>query len=697
MNKLRKNLAAKLVAGFLCVITSSITILSLISIFTMASFGMFDSPKKIVIANMQDYLFSDLCHGYSTDLWTDVFYNPTGEDMFSETNFTYELYDDEGNLLKSTYDGSASIYTYDTYMSWYGTHTELYRVYFPDVLMLDTSNEDTAADTELLENGETDEAAEESSIYAIEEQSLESIFQDYSDTEYVDGYSIDELDGQSIEQIKLQLNCYIDENLTYKDQFYYANQIINFLYNTRYAQIVIMILNFFFSGALFVFLMFSAGYRKEQAVAETNWFDNIPLDLIAVVSFTIFAVELVTLDEFYTYSVAMMMAIFLFWLLDYSILLCIMMSVSTRIKCKVFWKNTFIYAILHFTWKCLKFIGHIILELLKGIPLIWRIVLILFFLTFGEFFLFMVVWSVGDLLILWFLEKLVVVPCVLIYCLQLRKLQVAASKMAEGDLAYHINTKYLLGTLKNHGEALNGISEGMARAVEERMKSERFKTELITNVSHDIKTPLTSIINYVDLLEKEHLQNETAVGYISIIAKHSERLKKLVVDLVDASKASSGVLPVNMVSMDVSVMLEQLSGEYTERLRRSNLELILKKDSENVKIMADGQHLSRVFDNLLGNICKYSLGGTRVYLTLTIEANNVMITFKNVSKTELNITSDELMERFVRGDSSRNTEGSGLGLSIAKSLVELQGGAFSLDIDGDLFKSIIKFPIIKKV
>ena len=269
--------------------------------------------------------------------------------------------------------------------------------------------------------------------------------------------------------------------------------------------------------------------------------------------------------------------------------------------------------------------------------------------------------------------------------------------MAEGDLAYHINTKYLLGTLKNHGEALNGISEGMARAVEERMKSERFKTELITNVSHDIKTPLTSIINYVDLLEKEHLQNETAVGYISIIAKHSERLKKLVVDLVEASKASSGVLPVNMVSMDVSVMLEQLSGEYTERLRRSNLELILKKDSENVKIMADGQHLSRVFDNLLGNICKYSLGGTRVYLTLTIEANNVMITFKNVSKTELNITSDELMERFVRGDSSRNTEGSGLGLSIAKSLVELQGGAFSLDIDGDLFKAIIKFPIIKTV
>ena len=227
------------------------------------------------------------------------------------------------------------------------------------------------------------------------------------------------------------------------------------------------------------------------------------------------------------------------------------------------------------------------------------------------------------------------------------------------------------------------------------MKSERFKTELITNVSHDIKTPLTSIINYVDLLGKEDLQNENAKEYIQIISKHSDRLKKLVVDLVDASKASSGVLQLDMQPLKIDVLLDQIAGEYVERLKGNNLELIMRKPEESIQIMADGQRIYRVFDNLMNNICKYALPNTRVYLLLERNNNTATISFKNISATELDMSANDLMERFVRGDKSRNTEGSGLGLSIAESLTTLQNGEFNIQLDGDLFKIVISFPIIE--
>ena len=227
------------------------------------------------------------------------------------------------------------------------------------------------------------------------------------------------------------------------------------------------------------------------------------------------------------------------------------------------------------------------------------------------------------------------------------------------------------------------------------MKSERFKTELITNVSHDIKTPLTSIINYVDLLGKEDLQNDTAKEYLQIISKNSDRLKKLVVDLVDASKASSGVLTVDMQPMNIDVLLEQIAGEYMERLSVNHLDLIIRKPEESIQIMADGQRIYRVFDNLMNNICKYALANTRVYLILEKQKDKAVIYFKNISATELDMSSNDLMERFVRGDKSRNTEGSGLGLSIAESLTKLQNGEFEIQMDGDLFKVIITFPVIE--
>ena len=254
----------------------------------------------------------------------------------------------------------------------------------------------------------------------------------------------------------------------------------------------------------------------------------------------------------------------------------------------------------------------------------------------------------------------------------------------------------MFGGMKEHGENLNRISEGVVKAVNERMKSEHLKTELITNVSHDIKTPLTSIINYSDLIEKEETENEKIKEYAEVLHRQSSRLKKLIEDLVDASKASTGNVEMNLEICDVGVLLEQACGEFSQRMFDKNMDLVSKQPQEPVRIMADPKLLWRVFDNLMTNICKYAMAGTRVYLSVEEQKGQAVISFKNISEYPLDITAEELMERFVRGDRSRHTEGNGLGLSIAKSLTELQNGSLELVVDGDLFKVLLSFPVYEE-
>ena len=278
--------------------------------------------------------------------------------------------------------------------------------------------------------------------------------------------------------------------------------------------------------------------------------------------------------------------------------------------------------------------------------------------------------------------------------LALRQLQRGGEKLAEGDFSHPVTlSRGALPELKRHAENLNSVQAGIQRAVEEKMKSERLKTQLITNVSHDIKTPLTSIVNYVDLLKKEDIPSPEAREYIAVLDRQSHRLKKLTEDLVEASKASSGVLNVDLQPTDVNVLFSQIEGEYQERLAACQLTLVTQPPAPGTVIRADSRLLSRVMDNLVSNICKYALPSTRVYVVSTLSREAVTISFKNVSRDELNISPDELMERFVRGDASRHTEGSGLGLSIARSLVQLQGGRFDLAIDADLFRADITFPL----
>ena len=225
-----------------------------------------------------------------------------------------------------------------------------------------------------------------------------------------------------------------------------------------------------------------------------------------------------------------------------------------------------------------------------------------------------------------------------------------------------------------------------------QIKSERMKTELITNVSHDIKTPLTCIINYVDLLKGEQIESDKAKEYIAVLDKQSARLKKLTEDLIETSKAASGCTPVNAEINDISILLSQAVGEYRDRFEAADLEIITEFPQIEANAYCDGRLCWRIFDNLLSNASKYSLSGTRVYLEVSKSADSVTVTFKNISKNRLNITPEELTERFVRGDSSRNTEGSGLGLSIAESLARLQRGDLQITIDGDMFKVAVTLP-----
>lgn len=274
------------------------------------------------------------------------------------------------------------------------------------------------------------------------------------------------------------------------------------------------------------------------------------------------------------------------------------------------------------------------------------------------------------------------------------KISFGIFKMSEGDTSYKIDTSGFSGKGANLAETLNNIGDGLETALQEKVKSERLKADLITNVSHDIKTPLTSIINYVDLLKREKIQDEKIQRYLDVLDQKSQRLKTLTEDLVEASKASSGNLKLDIANIDLVELIHQTNGEFEEKYGIRHLELVASLPQESILIAADGRRLWRVLENLYNNAFKYAMEHSRVYVDVAAKNGFVYFTIKNVSENPLNINADELTERFVRGDVARTTEGSGLGLSIAKSLTLLQGGSFELYIDGDLFKAQVGFPVL---
>ena len=276
------------------------------------------------------------------------------------------------------------------------------------------------------------------------------------------------------------------------------------------------------------------------------------------------------------------------------------------------------------------------------------------------------------------------------------KLKKGIEEIALGNMEYQIPLQGLRGENLKLAEMINGIANGFHMAVEEAMKNERLKTDLITNVSHDIKTPLTSIINYVAILKQSDIADPKIQGYLDILEAKAQRLKTLTEDVVEASKVSSGNIYLEYMDVDLVEMIQQTEGEMAEKFEARNLKMIVNLPAEPAVVHVDGRRMWRVLENIFGNAAKYAMPGTRVYADLKLEEDTVDLSLKNVSEHQLNISADELTERFIRGDLSRSSEGSGLGLSIAQSLTTMQGGTFNLYLDGDLFRVNIRFPRVKK-
>lgn len=456
-----------------------------------------------------------------------------------------------------------------------------------------------------------------------------------------------------------------------------------FAYKNRNSMMVYGFIAGITALACFVFLICSAAHRSGTEDCVLLRQDKMPYDLYLPSAILLGTGLCAMLVECVAYELntvkAVAAALIMACLAGVFMALC--MTTAARIKTGTLFKNTLIYRL------CTG-VGMGASSMLSSISGAWRFslafagyllvnaVLSYIFFTRGGFLAFLLLLAIngGALYLLLNMIR------------QMRTLSAAGQAMANGDLGYCVDTSGMKREFREHGENLNSIGRGMAIAVNERMKSERFKTELITNVSHDLKTPLTSIVTYIDLLQKEDIQDEKAKEYIDTIARQSKKLKKLTEDLIDASKASSGALNVNMERVNISELLRQSSAEYGERMEAVNITPVVNMPEEDIYVRADGRLLWRVVENLLQNICKHGMPGTRAYLEARTENGRAVVSFKNISQQQLNIPVEELLERFVQGDESRSRGGSGLGLNIAESLTELMKGKLKLSLDGDLFK-----------
>ena len=512
-------------------------------------------------------------------------------------------------------------------------------------------------------------------------------------------------DGENYQLLgTVEATICLAEEFTEQDSYFFVDRLISLIYALRYWVYGIGIAAAILAIAAFVFLMCASGRKNGLPTAQPGWGTKIPFDLLtgvtALAGFLI--IQIMVEAIYYASDIEAALAGIALGISLMAICLGWCMSFATRIKLGGWWKNTIIFYALKIALIVLRKIWHGacaccrgMISLCRGIPLVWKTALGLAVIALIEVLVIAGAYCEEDVLLtFWFVKHLVLVPLVLYVALMLRKLQKGGKALASGDLGYQVDTKRMFWDFKRHGENLNSIGVGMTAAVEQRLKSERMKTELITNVSHDIKTPLTSIINYADLIEKEKCDNPTITEYAGVLHRQSDRLKRLIDDLVEASKASTGNLEVLLAPCEVGVMLTQTAGEYEQKLQEKDLVLFTSQPEQPIKIMADGRRLWRVFDNLMNNVCKYAQRSTRVYLTLEEKNGQAIISFKNISREPLNLSADELLERFVQGDNSRKSEGNGLGLSIAKSLTELQNGTIELTTDGDLFKVVLRFPTI---
>ncbi|NSG06337.1 sensor histidine kinase [Blautia obeum] len=446
-----------------------------------------------------------------------------------------------------------------------------------------------------------------------------------------------------------------------------------------------------------VILTIGAGRNNEDKKVHLNFFDRCYTEIVAVVVFMIWlmgtSVIVQAMDDeemrivWKTIGFGTLGLWFGIWFLAG------WLSLVRRIKARSLWRDSLLRHILLLVRKCFSKCSNLLVFL--GGNMISRVKIILLFgiFIFLQFMFTGMTVEGGSALSL---LLMIVMDCAVLYYLIKKawgREQIIAGlkKITDGDLQYKIPTEKLSGEQEMVADYINHIGEGLDAAVENSLKNERMKTELITNVSHDIKTPLTSIINYVDLLKRENPEDPKIRGYLEVLENKAQRLKVLTEDVVEASKASTGNIALEMTDLNFIELVHQVIGEFEEKFEERNLTMVVHFDEEEAIICADGRRLWRVLENVFGNVSKYAMENTRVYVDVKVDRPNVQLSLKNISAQPLNISAEELTERFIRGDVSRNTEGSGLGLSIAKDLVQLQGGEFKLYLDGDLFKVTIEF------
>ena len=447
--------------------------------------------------------------------------------------------------------------------------------------------------------------------------------------------------------------------------------------------------------ALGLIVLNGIGKKGKGPGIHLNGFDKVPLEMAFIIGFTIMGMGASCFIAVNSELRAIIFSgVIIGALIIYLACMMLLETVVKRMKTHTLWKTTILYMI-----------GHGIKTVFDNRK--WGTKLVL---AYGSFCLAGGIATTAminarydaydDSAAFWFMVLMALGIGTFVYLFtkmkQFQNIQKALQAIYEGNTNIELDSDELTGVLKQMAIYIEDIAGGLSNAIQQSLKNERQKTELITNVSHDIKTPLTSIINYVDLLKKEEMPNEKAKEYLEILDSKSQRLKRLTEDLVEASKASSGNIKLKKEKINVNEIIKQVSGEFEDKFKARNLEEIMTLPEENLFIEADGRYLYRVLENLYSNSSKYAMEGSRIYLDVVPKQTSIVIQMKNVSKEKLNITTEELMQRFVRGDSSRNTEGSGLGLSIASSLTELQGGKFHIYLDGDLFKVTLGFEKLKE-
>ncbi len=641
--------------------------------------------------------------GMTPYVWSDVYYveqlyqqgDTEGIEMYlSRRNASMEILDcevsegEKAMLLWSNYDGTETVHSYNCFTTAHITEERVIEEdgYVPDEKM---------NGSEILESEEEFVSYE----YGDEYHDLTDITGEVIEVEIVDGTEIVTVAKQ------LLFRVYIDDTFPFEDEYrnvYGWGMILeDFIYVIPVVSAICVIL-FLCS---FIYLMYSAGHHRGKEGISGGVLYFLHFDVVTVIfgvgAVLIFLLFCGLLNYGDVIGLALALAVCVLeviWCTIYC------MELATELKMGTIFRHTLIGAIFRRIGKGMKTFGGGMIALMKGLPLVMNAVLVYLAFSILQFMalaFFCILWNMdADVLVLCFLEKVLLFPILIYFALVCKKLQEGSKALAEGNLQYKLDTSKLLLGFKEHGENLNRIGEGISLAVEERMRSEHLKTELITNVSHDIKTPLTSIINYADLIGVAVSEKEKAIDkpqlaeYSEVLVRQSKRLKKLLEDLVEASKATTGNLEVNLVPCEINVLLSQAIGEYEQRLSEKQLELIVRQPEETMSILADSRHIWRVFDNLINNIYKYAQENTRVYLTVERKSEMVEIVFRNMSKYPLEMAAEDLRERFVRGDKSRHMEGNGLGLSIAGSLVDLQNGKMEIVTDGDLFKVILQFSVL---